>query len=42
MRPIDNQQLRRFANLATLQASNKAIAVETHKNRKKFIDDHEA
>lgn len=42
MRPIAQQQLRRFANLATLQASNTAIAVEARENRKKFINDHEA
>jgi len=42
MRWIDNQQLRRFANLATLQASNAAIAGDAEANRGQFIDDHQA
>jgi 5-methylcytosine-specific restriction endonuclease McrA len=41
MRPIPNRQLRRFAILATLQESNRAIALELEANRKQFIDDHE-
>lgn len=42
MRPIDHRQLRRFANLATIQASHTAIFAESSETRKKFIDDHEA
>lgn len=42
MRYINHRQLRRFANLTTLQASHTAIAGEALENRKKFIEDHEA
>jgi hypothetical protein len=42
MIPIDNRQLRRFANLETLMASHEAIMNESQENRKQFIDDHEA
>jgi hypothetical protein len=42
MRPINNRNLRRFADLTTLEASNTAIAAEASKDRKQFIDDHEA
>lgn len=43
MRPIDNRQLRRFANLATLRSSHAAIAaLESAQARQNFIDDHES
>lgn len=41
MRPIDHQELRRVADLRTLQALNTAIAKETPKSRNRFIQDHE-
>lgn len=42
MRPIDNRQLRRAANLSQLKASNAAIAEEATADRKTFINVHEA
>ena len=42
MRPIDNQHLRRAANLDQLNASNSAIAEITADDRQAFISEHEA
>ncbi len=42
MRPIVHQELRRVADLTTLQASHTAIAREAPESRSRFIDAHEA
>ena len=42
MRYINYRQLRRFANLANLDALNTGIGGEAPENRKSFIDKHEA